>query len=256
MKDNTLLKVYRDFKKYKDYTFYSAKSGLKSEVASSRLNWLWWILDPLFFMLVYMFVSVIVFRTRELYFPIFVFIGISVWDFFNKTIVQSVRIVKANKAIILLVQKLCINGFKMMISFLIVALMMLLYRVPITYNILFFIPFILLLFIITFGICTIVLHFGVFIEDLTNITSIVLRILFYFSGIFYSVESRVPAPYNEVLLHINPTSFIINELRKCMIYQQTPNINMLIFWIIGGIFISYIGIKIIYKYENGYVKVS
>ncbi len=28
---------------------YSAKATLKSEVAGSRLNWLWWILDPFFF---------------------------------------------------------------------------------------------------------------------------------------------------------------------------------------------------------------
>ena len=62
MKNSTLFRVYCDFKKYYNYTVYSAKSSLKSEVANSRLNWLWWILDPLFFMLVYMFVSVVVFK--------------------------------------------------------------------------------------------------------------------------------------------------------------------------------------------------
>ena len=44
-----------DFKKYFAYAKFSARSDLKSEVASSYLNWLWWIIDPMLFMLVYTF---------------------------------------------------------------------------------------------------------------------------------------------------------------------------------------------------------
>ena len=75
-----------DIKKYNKYAMYSAKSGLKSEVANSYLSWMWWILDPLLFMLVYSFISIIVFGKGEQYFPIFVFIGLSSWTFFDKNI--------------------------------------------------------------------------------------------------------------------------------------------------------------------------
>lgn len=50
-----------DMGKYWEYAKYSAKSSLKSEIANSHLSWLWWILDPLLFMLVYSFVAIIVF---------------------------------------------------------------------------------------------------------------------------------------------------------------------------------------------------
>ena len=43
----------KDTKKYYKYAIYSAKSKLQSEVASSYLNWLWWVLDPICFMLIY-----------------------------------------------------------------------------------------------------------------------------------------------------------------------------------------------------------
>ena len=46
-----------DFKKYFAYAKFSARSDLKSEVASSYLNWLWWVLDPMLFMLVYTFIA-------------------------------------------------------------------------------------------------------------------------------------------------------------------------------------------------------
>ena len=40
-------------KKYWKYAIYSSKAQLKAEVANSYLNWLWWVLDPLCFMLIY-----------------------------------------------------------------------------------------------------------------------------------------------------------------------------------------------------------
>ena len=55
-------KFINNIKKYKGYMLYATKATLKSEVAGSRLNWLWWILDPFLFMLVYTFVAEIVFR--------------------------------------------------------------------------------------------------------------------------------------------------------------------------------------------------
>ena len=42
-------------KKYWKYAIYSSKAQLKAEVANSYLNWLWWVLDPLCFMLIYVF---------------------------------------------------------------------------------------------------------------------------------------------------------------------------------------------------------
>lgn len=74
---------------------YATKSGLKSEVASSHLSWLWWILDPILFMLVYWFIFMVIFGQKKEYFHIFVFVGLSMWNLFNKTVSGSVRIVAA-----------------------------------------------------------------------------------------------------------------------------------------------------------------
>ena len=90
----------RDLMKYRKYMIYSAKAELKAEVANSHLGWLWWILDPLLFMLVYAFVSSIVFKAKEDYFMAFIFVGVTTWDFFNKTLKQSVKLVTSNSQIV------------------------------------------------------------------------------------------------------------------------------------------------------------
>ena len=56
-------RFWKDIKRYMPYAKYATKSGLKSEVASSHLSWLWWILDPILFMLVYWFIFMV--RTEE-----------------------------------------------------------------------------------------------------------------------------------------------------------------------------------------------
>jgi len=255
-----------DLKKYAEYTKFAAKAELKSEVANSHLSWLWWILDPLLFMIVYSFLALIVFGKGEMYFSAFVFIGLSIWNFFQNTLKASVKIVSSNKAIvskvylpkyILVLQKILSNGFKMLISFALVCGMMALYRVPITYRVIYALPLVVLLVLLTFGFSTIFCHFGVFVEDLANVTDVLLRLVFYLSGIFYSISARVkdyPWAAN-LLLKWNPVAFIINEMRNVLLYATDPEWAVMGIWYVVSIILIFIGINTIYKYENSYVKV-
>lgn len=257
-------KFYLDMKKYFNYAYVSAKAELKSEIANSYLSWMWWILDPLLFMLVYTFISAIVFGQKIQYFPIYVFIGLSCWQFFEKTVKQSVKIVSANSNIvskvylpkyILIFTKMMSNGFKMLVSFSLVIIMMLIYRVPISFNILYIIPLFVTLIIITFGCSSIMLHFGVYVEDLANVINVVLRLIFYMSGIFYSIKDKLPEPYITILLKCNPVALIMDDMRECMLYCGMPHRRLLCVWILIGLAISAIGVRTIYKNENSYVKV-
>jgi teichoic acid transport system permease protein len=263
-KENIMKRFMTDVKKYYRYTVYAGKSELKAEVANSHLSWLWWILDPMLFMLVYSFISLIVFGKGEPYFPVFVFIGLSCWTFFEKNVKTSVKLISSNSSIvtkvylpkyILVLQKMYVNGFKMLISYALVAVMMIGYRVPIGPKILFIIPIFMTLIVITFAASTILTHFGVYVEDLANVTNILLKLIFYMSGVFYNIVKRVPSPYNHILLDGNPMALIMTDLRNVMIYQTMPHLDILLAWFVIGVILSVLGVKTIYKYENSYVKV-
>ena len=51
-----MAKFIKDMKKFYKYIGFSAKSSLKSEVAGSYLGWLWWVLEPVLFTIVYWFI--------------------------------------------------------------------------------------------------------------------------------------------------------------------------------------------------------
>ena len=126
-------RFFHDMQRYRRYMFYSAKAQLKNEVAGSFLNRLWWILDPLLFMLVYTFVYSIVFGRKQDFLCAFIFLGYCSWEFFNRSINQSVKIVKKYKAVVskvylpkfvLILSSMMVNAFKMGISLGIVAITM------------------------------------------------------------------------------------------------------------------------------------
>ena len=253
-----------DIKKYYKYTIYAAKAELKSEVAGSHLGWIWWFLEPLCFMLVYAFMVVFVFNASEKYMLAFVFIGNTIWTFFNKSLSSSVKLISSNKNIvtkvyipkfILVMVKMFVNFFKLLVSLLIVAGLMAIYKVPLSLTMIQMIPILVVLFLFTFGTCMILSHFGVFVEDLANVINILLKLVFYFSGIFYSVAKRIPAPYGKILAKVNPAAFFIEESRAALLYGQNMNWIVLGIWFVISIVLCIIGVRNIYKNENNYVKV-
>ena len=257
---------FKNTAKYYKYVVYSVKAELKSEVAESYLSWLWWILDPLLFMLVYTFVAVIVFGRGEQYFSAFVFIGYTSYRFFERMLKQSVRLVQRNKSIVsrvympkyvLLYTEMGVDIFKMLISYALVIIAMALYRVPLTWNVLYFIPLLILLILVTFGFSAILMNFGVYVQDLENIITVALRLVFYMSGIFYSISKRLNAyPFwGKVLLKGNPMAFIIDQMRNALLYGKGMDWRFYGIWVLLSLFFIWIGLTLIRKNENSYVKV-
>lgn len=216
-------------------------------------------------MLIYIFIVKVIFKsTQELYFSVFVFIGLTIWNFFNKCITMSVRLISKNRMVIskvylpkyiLVLIEMFTNVFKMAISFLLIFVFMAMYKIPISINILWTIPILIVSFMMCFGIGCILMHFGVFINDLSNIINILMRIVFYLSGVFYSIPTRLSGRFANLAFALNPISYILSDVRNVMIYKTGPNLKYLGFWTIASIILDIIGIKLIQKYENSYIKV-
>lgn len=258
------MRFFKDIKKYWSFLIVGTKSQLRSEVNNSYLDWIWWLLEPFCNMLVYTFIFGYVFHASEEYFPVFVFIGVSTWGFFSRNLNASVKLIEANRGIvakvyipkqILLIKVMFVNFVKMILAYAVIAVMMVIYRVPVNICLAYMIPIFLLLFILTYGICCFLMHFGIYMEDLHYITSIVLMILMYFTGIFYNIEKRIPAPLGAILNKSNPVAFLISSMRDAMIYRLGIDKKMYCIWFLAATVIAMAGTRLIYKNENSYVKV-
>lgn len=257
-------KFLSNIKKYYKYAIRSAKAELKSEVADSYFNWLWWIIEPLCFMMIYTFIFGYVFKNTEPYFASFVFLGLAMWEFFNRMISGSVKLIANNRDLvtkvyipkyILLLSKSFTYLFKLGISLIIGFVLMFFQKVSFTWCIILIIPIIIILYIVSFGIGLILMNFGVYVNDLSNLIHIVLRMVFYLSGVFYNIREKLDGLLRFFLLRGNPIAFLMDELRKVTLEGRLCSFTGLSFWFVMGIILCIMGIRIIHKNENSYAKV-
>lgn len=258
------MRAIKDIISYWSYIMFSAKSRLRAEVANSYLNWIWWVLEPFFFMLIYTVIFGYIFESGEQYFPVYIFIGNTMWAFFSRTISSSVTMIRGNEMIIakvyipkfvLLIVEMMVNAFKMLVSFGLTAIMMVIFRIPINYNVLFVIPVMMVFFMVTFGFGCLLMHGGVYVDDLAHIITIFLNMMMYFTGIFFSIENRIPEPFCSILGIGNPVAFLLTSTRQAVMYRTTPNLFILIIWFLVAFLLTGVGIRVIYRNENKYVKI-
>ena len=99
------------------------------------------------------------------------------------------------------------------------------------------------------------MHYGVTLNDLSNLTNIGLKMIFYLSGIFYNINEKLSGVLATILLNFNPIAFCMNEIRTVTVFASLPNFLVLGIWLIIGIILCSIGVHVIHKNENSYAKV-
>lgn len=253
-----------DIKKYRQYMVYAARTDLKAEVANSYLNRLWWLLEPFFNMIVYVIVFGNVMGNSVENYATFIFSALLMWNFFSKTVNYSVKLVRNNKDIItkvyipkfiILLSNMILNMFKLWFSLIVLVVMMIIFRVQIGINLLWVLPAYAVMVLLAFGVGMIFLHFGVYVDDLSYAVGILLNMLMFLSGIFYDTMTTLPEPLNAVMMCLNPVAVIIDTMRNGLLYNTAANIPILGVWFVVAVILCGVGVHIVYKNENSYVKI-
>ena len=257
-------KFFSHLKKYKNYMDFSARADLNAEVANSYLNRLWWILEPMFTMLVYVIVFGRVMGNSVQNYATFVFSALLMWSYFNKIINYSVKLVRNNRDIVtkvyvpkfvLLFSNMILNFYKLLFSLIVLVIMLFVFKVHIGLCILGVIPAFILMILLSFGIGMILLHFGVYIDDLSYAVGILLTMLMFLSGVFYNVFTTLRYPLNVLMICLNPVSLFIDVMRNALLYNTIVHVPLVCLWLIISIILCYIGVHVVYKNENSYVKI-
>jgi ABC-type polysaccharide/polyol phosphate export permease len=191
-------------------------------------------------------------------------IGQAAWQFFDRMLTGSVNLIINNRDLvtkvyvpkyILLYSKSLTYLFKMFISLALAFGLMLFQQVPLSWHIVFIIPVLFVLYLVSFGIGLLLMHFGVTLNDLSNLTNIALKMTFYLSGVFFNIRTRLQGRLGYFILRLNPAAFLMDEMRKALIYAEMPNFKWLAIWLVAGTLLVSFGIRVIHKNENSYAKV-
>lgn len=225
------MKTYmEEVRKRTDLIWYLVKSGLKAEHRNSYLGYFWWLLDPLLNIAVYYFLVVIILDRGGPDYPIFLVIGLIVWRWISSSINTSANSILRYSSIInqVALPKLIFPlsfTISQLVNFLfgliVIVLFLVVFGVVPTWHIVYLplIMIITLLFLLAIG--SILGYITVFVRDIDNLLSHIIRVFFYASPIIWE-GGRLPPEYSWAVT-FNPIAVLVNSYRDVLMYHQNPN---------------------------------
>ncbi|WP_078555866.1 ABC transporter permease [Bacillus alkalicellulosilyticus] len=239
--------------KRKDLLVYLVKSGLKAEHRNSYLGYFWWLLDPLLNVVVYYFlVAIILGRGGENY-AVFLVIGLVVWRWMITTVNTSAKAITKYSSIINQVYlpksifPLAVSStqvFNFSFGLIVIAIFLVIFGVVPGWQIVFLPLIILIQLVFLIAISLFVSYICVFVRDIDNILTHILRLFFYASPIIW--EGRELPPEFSWVVQVNPVALILNAYRDVIMYQRVPEFTGIV--IIGIVsIISIVGLLYYYN---------
>ncbi|WP_339213235.1 ABC transporter permease [Ornithinibacillus sp. FSL M8-0202] len=216
--------------KRKDLLIYLVKSGLKAEHRNSYLGYFWWLLDPLLNVLVYYFLVVIILQRSEENYPVFLVIGLVVWRLISSSINSSAKSILRYSSIInqVYIPKVIFpiafvlsQLFNFLFGLGVAAVFLILYGIIPGWEIIFLPVIIMITMVFLLALGFFLGYINVFVRDIDNILTYVIRIFFYASPIIW-VGGRLPDKYSWAVEY-NPIAIIVESYRDILMYNSSPN---------------------------------
>ena len=215
---------------------YLVQADMKRKGADTLLGNIWWVLDPLLQMVVYVVFVAVILQASNPDYPLFILSAILPWKWFTATVndatssvVSQERLIKQIQfpKIVLPVASTMAGVVGFAFGLLALALIMLFYRDRISINLLFIPAIAMVQFVFTLGVALAVSSVNVFFRDLGNVLRHLLRLWFYLSPALFSLTRlentafMQERPYLMDLARLNPFA-ILFESYRAVIYG-TPD---------------------------------
>jgi ABC-type polysaccharide/polyol phosphate export permease len=225
---------------------YLARADLKRTGADTLFGNLWWVLDPLLQMVVYVILVTIVFQRTTPAYPLFIFAAILPWKWFSTVVSDSISSVTGQERLIkqimfpkiVLPASAMIAGFAQFLFGLIPLAAMLVFFYPDRISAaLLWIPVVAAVqFVFTAGFGLVVATLNVFFRDVGNLARHVLRLWFYLSPALWGAETlnnlKSTDPTLVIILKLNPFYAILESYRNAIYYGTAPD-----FLLLGPVFV-------------------
>jgi ABC-type polysaccharide/polyol phosphate export permease len=248
---------------------YLVQAEVKKKGADRVLGNIWWVLDPLLQMSVYVvFITVIRAVSKEDY-PLFIFAAILPWKWFQSSINDGANSLITRERLIkqLHFPKIILpvsTAAGEIVSFAfglipLVALVLLFYRDRFSWLILLIPAIAAVQFVFTLALVIIISAVNVFYRDVGNVTRHALRLWFYLSPALFSAEDirniSQSHPTISAILSINPFVPLFESYRNVVYYGEPPLWSSLFVLLLISIVILTVAVLFFKLVEPAFAKI-
>lgn len=237
-----MLEHLRRLISYRGLLWNLALAELKARHRQTALGMLWAIAQPLSMMVVTTVVFSMFVRISEDAVPyaVVAYVGLWSWLLFANSLTASVASIVTNMNLVtkanfprevIPLSKIVVTGFDFLIGLLFLAVLMAVYRVPLTLSVLVVPGLLLIQGAMIVGMMLIFSAMYVLHRDLGALLPLGLQVLMLISPVLYPL-SLVPDQFKTIYL-LNPMAALIEAYRTALLYGQFPTVGSL-----GGAFLA------------------
>lgn len=232
----------------------------KLKYKRSSLGMVWSFLNPLLSMSVQYVVFSTIFRSDIPNYPVYLLVGIVMFNFFNEALSMGIVSITLNASLIKKVyipkyiypfSKLCSSMVNFALSFIPIFLVMLLTGTGFHFSLVLLVFDLLCLFMFIFGMSLILSTMNTFFQDTQFLWNVISMIWMYATPIFYP-ESIIPGNLL-TLYHMNPMYQYITFARVAIIDGISPAPTAYLWCIIPALVVFLLGAYVFKKNQDKFV---
>jgi lipopolysaccharide transport system permease protein len=264
------LRPFRSLWASRELLMQVVQRDIQSRYRASMFGLFWMLATPLFMLAVYTFVFSVIFQARwddslgdsKAAFALIIFCGFSIFNIFAEGISASCTAITGNKNFvkkvvfpleILPIVSVLTSAVLGLVSLLILffGILTVTHKLSLTMTCL---PAILVpLLLLSMGLAWFLASLGTFVRDLQHAVSIILRMMFFMTPIFYSID-RIPESLRPIL-KLNPLAGLVEQTRNILLFGQWPNWSALGTLTLVSFFIFHAGYIWFMKTKRGFADV-
>jgi len=226
---------------------------VKARYKQSILGYFWVILNPLAQMLVMSFAFSVILRiptfaADNIPYSIFLFVALLPWNLFVNSLSSAASSLVSSGSLItkiyfprtiLVISTIFAKVIDFIFAISILVIYMIIYQLPVTWNILWVIPIFIIQQIFTLGLSFFFSAANLLYRDIQYLLSMILLLWMYATPVIYSAD-MVPDKYR-LLFQINPMAVFINAYRQTVLGGGTPKYSSLIIGFIVSLITLFFG---------------
>lgn len=236
----------------------------------SAIGLLWSFFNPILMLVMYTIVFTVVFKARwgvggdetKAQFAVLLFVGMIVHTLFAEVLNRAPGLILGNvsyvKKIVFPLEILPAISmgaalFHSLVSLLVLLIAFVIFNGYLNWTAI-FIPLVLLpLVILTLGLAWALASLGVFLRDVTQPIGMVMTLFLFASPVFYPITA-LPEDIRPWLM-LNPLTFVIEQARAVLIFEQMPDWVGLAIYSLASVVIGWIGYAWFQKTRKGFADV-
>lgn len=228
--------------------------SLKAEASRLYLSFLWWIIEPMLFVLAFYFVFSVLLGTDREDFLLFLMCAKVPYMWFSKAVTNAAGSIVANRGIISQIDipktifpyaSIQISLYKEIPVFLLMFGMCVHYNYIPNMEWLWLIPLLFVMYLMIVASSLLAALLVCYADDVRMVINMGMLFLMFTSGIFFDI-STMREPIQSYLLTFNPMAFFCDSFRKILMNKGMYDIQHLLFLL--GIFSALIaGLHLVYR---------